>query len=569
MKHISSFLLVFTLSVFISCTNSSETKNINPPDSESGFISSSSLKSWEDAKFSMFIHWGIYSIPAGVWNGKEIGDYAEQIKGVAEIPTGEYRQLVKQFNPGLWDPDSIALLAKEAGMKSIVITSKHHDGFNMFGTEYSTFNVVDATPYQRDVVKDLSEACQRHGLKFGVYFSTIDWDYPGAAPFEDITNNDVIPWEHHQYNMNQVEELMTKYGEISEIWFDMGSPSYEQSKEIRDQVKRYQPNCAVSGRLWNNQGDFVVMGDNVRPEFKMGVPWQTPASIFEETWGYRSWMERTDLSEKIREKINDLINVVSMGGNYLLNIGPRGDGSVVEYEEKVLLGIGKWLKVNGEAIYATRESEIDKPDWGYITTKDNKLYFHIIDYPEDNKLVVEGLELNPLQAYPLSDFSIDIKTVSTESGLSLELPIVMEKDDYATVIVLEYSDYTYFPSKSIQIKDEQTILTVSNGEKYHGFSGPNYTGYEPTVVKIRWNLKGGSKERYKLSLRYNQNDIKEELLLVVNGNDFVIETENDAVDFLTEIQLNEEQPNWLELSYNKPDNPYKELNLDELSISIE
>ena len=154
----------------------------------------------------------------------------KQIKGHARIPSGEYSELTKAFNPESWDPDAIALLAKDVGMRSIVITSKHHDGFSLFDTQYSTFDVVDATPYKRDIIKELSDACKRHGLKFGLYFSTIDWDFPEAMPFTSTYNSDSIPPAHHEYNLNQVRELLTNYGEISEMWFDMGAPTFEQSR---------------------------------------------------------------------------------------------------------------------------------------------------------------------------------------------------------------------------------------------------------------------------------------------------------------------------------------------------
>jgi alpha-L-fucosidase len=300
----------------------------------------------------MFIHWGLYSLLGGVWRGKRIEGYNEQIQAHARIPREDYEALAKDFNPVKWDPLAVAGLAKEAGMTFIVLTAKHHDGFSLFHTGQSPFNVVDTTPYGQDIVKGLSEACASVGLGFGVYFSTIDWHYPGATGIDywpdgrGVRNDNEIPEAHAVFNERQLAELMTGYGPISEVWFDMGRPTPEQSKAFADTVHRYQPETMVSGRVFNYQGDFTVMGDNEIPPYSIEEPWQTPASIFPETWGYRSWQERGDPADKIREHVANLTKVVTHGGNYLLNIGPRGDGSIVEFEAEVLRGIGQWLSQN-------------------------------------------------------------------------------------------------------------------------------------------------------------------------------------------------------------------------------
>lgn len=464
------------------------------------------IANWESQKFSMFIHWGLYSIPAGVWDGEKINGYSEQIKGHAKIAKEEYRKLADQFNPTRWNADSVACLAQRAGMKSIIITAKHHDGFCMFNSKYTRFDVVDATPYKKDILKDLSEACKRYNLKFGVYFSLIDWDYEGATPFVSVRNSDSIPPLHHQYNLNQVEELLTNYGEVSEIWFDMGSPTYEQSKEIASLVKKLQPNCLISGRIWNDQGDFVVMGDNLKPDFKMGVPWQTPASMFRETWSYRSWQERPSVEEKISEKIHDLISVVSLGGNYLLNIGPKGDGSIVPFEQQVLEGVGKWLQKNGEAVYGTSVAPIDGQNGCLITAKAHKLYIHILTLPNGNKLAIQGLNSKITRAYPLCDSNVHLETSLSDTGLEVDLANLIKRDKYATVIVLEYEDeLLYTPKSAIYPNDEGAyILTYDNATKLHSFSGHDYYSTKPTVVKIKWYLSGKNSE-IELSLHDENN----------------------------------------------------------------
>ena len=208
---------------------------------------------WVNQKFSMFIHWGLYSELGGVWKGQPVrAGYSEQIQSFAKIPKVEYEAVAKVFDPEKWNADSVVALAKAAGMKSIVFTSKHHDGFCMYHSKYTKYNVVDATPFKRDVMKELSDACRRQGVKFAVYYSLIDWNFPGNG----ITphNADAISKEHHAFSMHQVEEIMTNYGPISEIWFDMGSLSGQQSKP-----------CPRSRRLRQNHRQSRRMSGNQRP----------------------------------------------------------------------------------------------------------------------------------------------------------------------------------------------------------------------------------------------------------------------------------------------------------------
>lgn len=534
------------------------------------------IKNWQDQKFSMFIHWGIYSIPAGVWNGEKVQGYSEQIKGHARIQSEDYRKLAAQFNPDKWNADSVALLAKESGMKSIIITAKHHDGFCLFGSEFTQFDVVDATPYKKDIIKELSDACKRHGLQFGVYFSLIDWDYHEALPFTSVRNSDSIPPLHHEYNLNQIRELLTNYGEISEFWFDMGAPTPEQSKEMADLIKKIQPNCLVSGRIWNDQGDFVVMGDNYKPEFKMGVPWQTPASMFDETWSYRSWQERPNADEKIQEKINDLINIVSSGGNYLLNIGPKADGTIVPFERQVLAGVGKWLNTNGEAIYGTNVSAIAHQDWGSVTAKDNRLYLHIVNFPENNILVINGLRTNIKNAYPITDKDITLKTLTSEKGLEIDLTDKINRDKYVTVIALEYEDDWIYssPNQIIPNEDSTFILLLDNAEEYHSYSGHDYYSTKPTIVKMMWYLPGNTKEVCEIDI-ISSDQSTESLKLSINNKEYLLSAQNSdnlnqnkIRQTINKVNFYSDKTNTIELSWEDKTNPHKGLNIEDLKIII-
>ena len=336
----------------------------------------------------MFIHFGLYSELGGVWNGKPVKQgYSEQIQSFAGIFSDWYADTALKFNPVNFNADSIVALAKEAGMRSIVFTTKHHDGFCMFNTATTDYNSYDATPCKRDFIKEMSEACKKGGINLGLYFSIIDWNYPHAYPISSH-NCDFITPQHHELSKKQVTELLTKYGPISELWFDMGSNTPEQSKELYNLVHQLQPDCMVSGRVGNDFYDFSVMADNAYPESALQCPWQSAASMFNETWSYRSWQERGSVHEKAMEKLRSLINVVSHGGNFLLNIGPKGDGSVVPFERDVLKEIGTWLNKNGNAIYGTEASPFrNQFDWGMITRKNNFLYLILSGrYPSDGKI---------------------------------------------------------------------------------------------------------------------------------------------------------------------------------------
>ena len=323
---------------------------------------------WQNLQFGMFIHFGLYSLAGGCWNGKPVKKgYCEQILSHGNIPQADYEALMSDFRIPHFDAELIAGTAKKAGMRYLVITSKHHDGFCLFDTKTTDYNSVRSA-CKRDIVAELAAACKKNGLAFGVYFSLIDWHCPWALPISSH-NSDRIPEKHHAYNVAQLTELMTNYGDICELWLDMGHPTRQQSQEMYDLVHGLQKNIMINGRIWNDKGDFATMADNEMPElpegrYELNVPWQTPASIYKETWGYKSWQERTDAQGKIRNLTDSLRRVVSHGGNYLLNIGPDNEGNIVPFEKEVLEGIGENLRkmplkrVRPEDIYLPRPAAV-------------------------------------------------------------------------------------------------------------------------------------------------------------------------------------------------------------------
>ncbi len=316
---------------------------------------------FRDAKFGLFIHWGLYAIPAGYWNGQPVGSIGEWIMKRATIPVADYEKLAPQFNPVQFDADAWAQLAVDAGMKYVVLTAKHHDGFALFHTNASDFDIIDATPFRRDIVLELAEACARRGLRFGLYYSQAqDWHEPGGAgndwdfPPDTEKDRDGSFDRYLQTKAEpQVRELLTRYGPIALIWFDTAlmMDRGDRADRFMQLVRELQPDCLINGRL-GKPGDYVSTADNRIPDRNLEKPWEVPATL-NHTWGYRkddhNWKSASDLVFK-------LVDIVSKGGNYLLNVGPTAEGIIPEPSQISLRAVGDWLRRNGESIYGAQPS---------------------------------------------------------------------------------------------------------------------------------------------------------------------------------------------------------------------
>lgn len=358
------------------------------------------LQEWRNDHFGMFIHFGVYSKLGGMWKGEQIPFYGEQIMNHARIPIDEYEAIAREFNPKDFNADSIVALAKDAGMKYIVITTKHHDGFCMFDTKTTDYDIVDFTPYGKDVVGQLAEACHRQGMKLGFYYSLPDWHFPKGIPRMAPDPNTKC-WEHvnqvyspleivtpelEDYIVAQITELLTNYGEVTTMWFDMGLITPEQSQRFRDTVKKLQPKCLINGRIMNNMGDYMTLPDNGNVASYGDTFWDNPASLYG-TWGFKSWIQRPPLEEQINRQIDRLTSTVSHGGVFLLNIGPDGDGRVIDYEQQVLHGIGDFLRAHPDTLNVLSEKSKSPSQYPTVNTKgdtiilteENGLYHAALD----------------------------------------------------------------------------------------------------------------------------------------------------------------------------------------------
>jgi hypothetical protein len=439
---------------------------------------------WRNARFGMFIHWGVYSALEGEWHGVPVVGYAEHIQRKSKIPISVYKQQVAgNFRPDKFDAAAWARLAKDAGMGYMVITSKHHDGFAMFDSDVSDYNVVRATPWHHDPMKDLQAACTANGLRFGFYYSQAwdwgdpngtgnDWDFDCPAGDKQL-HGGKLWWEEspqwvaqtRQYVddkvIPQIRELFAKY-QPDIIWFDTpGKMPPALNYEVFKATRQIGPNAVINSRCVEELGDYLSTADRPAEFAPQQGDWEAIPTT-NESYGYH----KADRSHKPASHFIELIaKSAARGGNLMLNVGPRGDGTLDPADVAILQGIGKWMKVNGESIHGTTRTPLPVQAWGESTRKGGTLYLHVLDWPTSGELVVGGLKPKVKSAYLLSDPNRSPLAVSRLGALDVRIAVPNQPPDAVDSVVVVECD-----GADIAV-DDKRLLSLTQPNNLRVFDG--------------------------------------------------------------------------------------------------
>ncbi len=374
---------------------------------------------FNEARFGMFIHWGAYSVLGGEWQGKTVKGYAEWIRHKANISKPDYRKVCEQFKPDRFDADAWIRSARDAGMKYFVITTKHHDGFCLWDSAYTEYDIKDLAGVDFDPLAELSAACKKYGVRFGTYYSIIDWEYSTTdLAFMKSGGKE----KYVQYMKDQVRELIEKY-DTDILWFDGDWKKWwtlEDGAELYTYIRELKPSIIINNRVSKRakfKRDFGTP-EQTTPGMDLGYDWEACWTI-NHSWGFKKADTKWKSTEELVEKLSD---IVSKGGNLLLNVGPKPDGAFPEASIAQLQEIGRWIQVAGEGIYGTDSSKIPQPSWGRLTQKGQSLYLHVFNWPADGKLVLEGVTLQPTRASLLGAKEQNFRVTSGEESVEIMLP---------------------------------------------------------------------------------------------------------------------------------------------------
>jgi len=472
---------------------------------------------WREARFGMFIHWGLYAEPAGEWKGERIPGISEWIMARAKIPVKEYEKLAENFNPKKYDAQAWVKLAKQAGMKYIVITSKHHDGFAMFHSKASKYNIVDATPFDRDPLKELADACKEHGIRLGFYYSQAqDWYEPGGTYFniedgEPHWDKDLVREPLMNYingkAVPQVKEILENYGGLDILWWDTPRGMTEEAAKALQAVADEYPDMLTNNRLYRPwPGDFSTPEQHVPPT-GLDYDWEVCMTM-NTSWGYKWYDNNWKSSESL---IKMLVDIASKGGNLLLNVGPTAEGLIPDSSVVRLKEIGRWMQVNSESIYGTSASPFFKLPWGRCTMKKTQngtnLYLHVFDWPKE-ALRVPGLKAKVSDVVLLSNPKQKFMWKYEDGDVLIHAPQVTF-DPINTVVVLKIKGEFEVTSNMPTLKDGSILLTADFADIHNpGYGKHAYlkgTGKESVIhnwidsrARLEWMFNATDPGTYKV-----------------------------------------------------------------------